>query len=107
MPQKYCVPKHYCINNKLGSKEKKHFDTFSVKHYVHTSLNTKVFRQKWLHLMTINDIIHGILATCIQSDHPTCSKPPIDFKPKFRFGLTWPDLARSKRNFCFEVNGRF
>ena len=28
-------------------------------------------------------------------------------KQKFRFGLTWPGLDRPKRNFCFEVNGRF
>ena len=27
-------------------------------------------------------------------------------KKKFRFGLAWPDLARQKWNFCFEVNGR-
>ena len=26
---------------------------------------------------------------------------------KFRFGLAWTDLARPKRNFGFEVNGRF
>ena len=32
---------------------------------------------------------------------------PLTSEQKFRFGLACPDLARPKRNFCFEVNGRF
>ena len=32
---------------------------------------------------------------------------PLTSKQKFRFGLAWPGLVRPKRNFCFEVNGRF
>ena len=32
---------------------------------------------------------------------------PLTSKQKFHFGLACPDLARPKRNFSFEVNGRF
>ena len=32
---------------------------------------------------------------------------PLTSKLKFRFGLACPCLARPKRNFGFEVNGRF
>ena len=32
---------------------------------------------------------------------------PLTSEQKFRFGLAWPGLARPKRNFCSEVNGRF
>ena len=32
---------------------------------------------------------------------------PLTSKVKFRFGLACPGLARPKRNFTFEVNGRF
>ena len=32
---------------------------------------------------------------------------PLTSKVKFRFGLACPGLARQKRNFTFEVNGRF
>ena len=32
---------------------------------------------------------------------------PLNSNQKFRFGLARPGQARPKRNFCFEVNGRF
>ena len=32
---------------------------------------------------------------------------PLTSKVKFRFGLARPGQARPKRNFTFEVNGRF
>ena len=35
------------------------------------------------------------------------SNLPLTSKLKFRIGLANPDLARPKRNFCFDVNGRF
>ena len=38
---------------------------------------------------------------------PPVQNLPLTSKQKFRFGLVWPGLARLKRNFCFEVNGRF
>ena len=50
---------------------------------------------------------HDIVRSIVQRDHSTCSKPPKTSNQKFRFGLAWPGLARPKRNFCFEVNGRF
>ena len=39
-----------------------------------------------------------------QGDTAGSSKPPVDFKTKVPL---WPDQARPKRNFCFEVHGRF
>ena len=43
----------------------------------------------------------------LQGDHSACAKPPVDFTTKVPLwpSLPWP--ARPKRNFCFEVNGRF
>ena len=35
------------------------------------------------------------------------SNLPLTSKYKFHFGLACPDLARPKRNFCVDVNGRF
>ena len=32
---------------------------------------------------------------------------PLTSEQKFRFGLARPGQAGPKRNFCFEVNGRF
>ena len=40
----------------------------------------------------------------VQGDTSGSAKSPVDFIPKVPF---WPGLARPKRNFCFEVNGRF
>ena len=38
--------------------------------------------------------------------HQVGSNFPLTSKQKFRFGLACPDLARPKRNFSFDVNGR-
>ena len=43
----------------------------------------------------------------VQGDPSPRAKPPVDFKVKIRFGLACPGLSRPKRNFTFEVNGRF
>ena len=45
----------------------------------------------------------------VQGDTSCCLKPPVDFKTKVPFwsGQARTGQARSKRNFCFEVNGRF
>ena len=43
----------------------------------------------------------------LQGDPSPCAKPPVDFKSKVPFGLVCPGLARPKRSFTFEVNGRF
>ena len=40
----------------------------------------------------------------LQGDTSGCDEPPVDFNTTV---LIWPGLARQKRNFCFEVNGRF
>ena len=32
---------------------------------------------------------------------------PLTSKQKFRFGLAWTGLTRSKQNLCIKVNGRF
>ena len=42
-----------------------------------------------------------------QGDPSPCAKPPVDLKSKVLFGLACPGLANPKRNFTFEVNGRF
>ena len=39
--------------------------------------------------------------------HHVVQNLPLTSKQKFLFGLASPDLARRKRNFCFEVNWRF
>ena len=39
--------------------------------------------------------------------HHVVQNLPLTSKHKFRFGLARPGQARQKRNFCFEVNGRF
>ena len=51
-------------------------------------------------MLGTNDKYVGV----VQGDHSTCSKPPVDFKTKVPF---WPGQDRPKRNFSFEVNGRF
>ena len=38
--------------------------------------------------------------------HQVGSNLPLTSEQKFRFGLACPDLARQKRNFSFNVNGR-
>ena len=39
--------------------------------------------------------------------HHVVQNLPLTAKQKLHFGLAWLGLARPKRNFCFEVNGRF
>ena len=39
--------------------------------------------------------------------HHIGSNLPLTSRQKFRIGLSCPDPARPKQNFCFEVNGRF
>ena len=39
--------------------------------------------------------------------HQFVTNLPLTSKQKFCFCLAWPGQARPKRNFCFEVNGRF
>ena len=39
--------------------------------------------------------------------HHIGSNLPLKSKQKFHFGLACPDLARPKRKFCLDVNGRF
>ena len=45
----------------------------------------------------------------IQGDTSDCGEPPVDFRTKVPFGLACPGAgeARPKRNFCFDVNGKF
>ena len=43
----------------------------------------------------------------LQGDHHVGQNLPLTSKKKFRFGLVRPGQTRPKRNFCFEVKGRF
>ena len=43
-------------------------------------------------------------SSMIQGETSRCAKSQFDFKTKVAL---WPGLARPKRNFCFDVNGRF
>ena len=47
------------------------------------------------------------LCTIIRVTHQVVTNLPLTSKQKFSFGPARPGQARPKRNFCFEVNGRF
>ena len=62
--------------------------------------------ESWLPSKVIN--IHS-KRLALQGDTSRWFKPHVDIKTKAPLwpGLAWPDLARPKRHFWFDVNGRF
>ena len=57
--------------------------------------------------LTSNAAIRGYTSGCSYLGCESVTNLPLTSKQKFRFGLVCPGQARLKRNFCFDVNGRF
>ena len=60
-----------------------------------------------VHLSTSAVSTHGMMEEEYRVTHLVDSNFLLTLKHKFRFGLARSGQARTKRNFCFDVKGRF